>query len=124
MRLNLRDDQDNAIGSTSSGGPHQLEEDGQGALDRLRDVLSGLDVVIGVLLAAMLLPLLLFPFFVLYLLVEERSYAAAVGVAVVVLACYVLVGRDVRRGEFSPYTVPAVVATAIIVMAAAAYVVL
>jgi hypothetical protein len=87
----------------------------------LREALSGLDLIIGIVLAAMLLPLLLFPFLILHWLIAEGSYRAASAVGIVVLAFYVLVGRDIRRGEFSPHTVVAVFATAIVVLVASAH---
>jgi len=120
VRRILDDGGDDPIGATSFAGPQHTKAAGQSGLERLREALSGLDLIIGIVLAAMLLPLLLFPFFILYWLIEEGSYRAAGAVGLVVLAFYVLVGRDVRRGEFSPYTVVAVFATAIVVLGAAA----
>ncbi len=69
---------------------------------RLRSGLGALDIVVGVLLAAMLLPLLIGPFVVGYQFAKAGDYISAGLVGSVFGACVILTVRAVRRGEFGP----------------------
>ncbi len=61
-----------------------------------------MDIVVGVLLAAMLLPLLIGPFVVGYQFAKAGDYASAGLVGSVFAVCVILTVRAVRRGEFGP----------------------
>jgi hypothetical protein len=76
-----------------------------GALGALRALFGRLDVAIGVLLAAMLLPLVLGPIVAAYQFLQAGQYLEAAAIALLATACYVVGGRAVLRGEFGPGTV-------------------
>jgi hypothetical protein len=83
------------------------EEPGQGPrqgswLERLRSGLGDLNILIVVLLAAMLLPLIVGPFVLVYEFASAGAYARPGLIGTVFGACALLVLRAVRRGEFGP----------------------
>jgi hypothetical protein len=71
-------------------------------LARVRSGAGVLDIVVGVLLAAMLLPLLIGPFVVGYQFAQAGDYISAGLVGSVFAVCVILTIRAVRRGEFGP----------------------
>jgi hypothetical protein len=77
-------------------------QEGDSWLARLRSAFAKLDVLMGVLLAAMLLPLIIGPLVLVYQFVKDGAYAEAALVGGVFAACVTLVARAVRRGEFGP----------------------
>ena len=82
----------------------------------MRDLIGQLDLVIGILLALMLLPLVLGPIVGVYQLLQAGLYAGAAGLAALTAACYFVAGRAVKRGEFGPGTVFTVLAGAAIIV--------
>ena len=76
-----------------------------GALENLRAFFGSLDLVIGVLLAAMLLPLILGPLVASYQFARAGQYVEAGAIALLAATVYVVGGRAVTRGEFGPATV-------------------
>jgi hypothetical protein len=84
-------------------------------LEAARAFFGGLDVVIGVLLAVMLLPLILGPIVVAYQFIQAGQYVEAGAIAALAIACYGVTGRAVRRGEFGPATVFTVLAIGAII---------
>jgi hypothetical protein len=76
-----------------------------GFLAGVRALLGGLDVVIGVLLAAMLLPLVLGPIVAAYQFLRAGQYVEGAAIALLSAACYAVGARAVARGEFGPGTV-------------------
>jgi hypothetical protein len=76
-----------------------------GGLAAVRAFFGGLDVIIGVLLAALLLPLILGPFFVVYQFMQAGQYVEAAAILLLATACYAIGGRAVLRGQFGPATV-------------------
>lgn len=83
-------------------------------LTAVRDLIGQLDLVIGILLALMLLPLVLGPIFGVYQLLRAGLYAGAAALTALTAACYLVAGRAVKRGEFGPGTVFTVLAGATI----------
>ena len=79
-------------------------------LTGLRSVLGGLDLTMGVLLGAMLLPLVVGPFVVVYQFVQARAYVDALLVGGLFTGVIAVGVRAVRRGEFGPATLAAVLA--------------
>ena len=79
-------------------------------------MLGKLDLVIGILLALMLLPLVLGPIVGVYQLLQAGLYAGAAALAALTAACYLVAGRAVKRGEFGPGTVFTVLAGAAIIL--------
>jgi len=77
---------------------------------RLRSALGGLDLLMGVLLGAMLLPLIIGPFVLVYEFVKAGAYMDAALVGSLFAACVALAVRGVRRGEFGPGILAAVLA--------------
>ena len=86
-----------------------------GFLTSVRERLGQLDLVIGILLAFMLLPLVLGPIVAVYQLLQAGLYAGAAALAALTAACYLIAGRAVMRGEFGPGTVFTILAGAAIV---------
>jgi hypothetical protein len=86
----------------------RADQDGRPASDRnallarLRAGLSILDVVVGVLLAVMLLPLVIGPFILVLDFAAAGQYAAAGLIGATFTCCTALAIRAVRRGEFGP----------------------
>lgn len=76
-----------------------------GTLAALRSFFGSLDLVIGILLAAMLLPLVLGPIVVAYQFAQAGQYVEAGAIAMLAAACYTVGARAVVRGEFGPGTV-------------------
>ena len=76
-----------------------------GALENVRAFFGSLDLIIGVLLAAMLLPLILWPLVASYQFAQGGQYVEAGAVALLAGTLYVVGGRAVMRGEFGPATV-------------------
>jgi hypothetical protein len=76
-----------------------------GVLETVRAFSGSLDLIIGILLAAMLLPLLLGPIVVAYQFAQAGQYVEAGAIALLVTTWYVVGGRAVIRGEFGPATV-------------------
>ena len=70
-------------------------------LARLRSTLGGLYIIAAVLLAAMLLPLIIGPFVIVYEFAKAGAYGSAGVVASTFGGCVFLVLRAVRRGELS-----------------------
>jgi len=66
--------------------------------------------LMGVLLGAMLLPLIIGPFVLAYEFVKAGAYVHAASIGGVFAACVALALRGVRRGEFGPGTLAAVLA--------------
>ena len=87
-------------------------ESGRSLLDTLRDFWSSLDTLIGILLAALLLPLLLGPLVAVYQFIQAGDYGTAAAIGVLATACYVVAGRAVARGEFGPGTAATVLGIA------------
>jgi hypothetical protein len=85
-------------------------------LTAARAMLGQLDVVIGILLAVMLLPLVLGPIFAVYQFMQAGQYAGAAALAALTAACYLVAGRAVRHGEFGPGTALIVLAGATIIL--------
>jgi hypothetical protein len=77
-------------------------EERESWLTRLRSAFAKLDVLMGVLLAAMLLPLIIGPFVLVYQFARDGAYGEAGLVGGVFAACVALVARAVRRGDFGP----------------------
>ena len=71
-------------------------------LARVRAGVSVLDVVVGVLLAVMLLPLVVGPFVLVYVFADAGQYSAAGLIGFTFTCCAALAIRAVRRGEFGP----------------------
>jgi len=67
-------------------------------------VLGRVDVVIGVLLGVLLLPLIIGPFVLVYEFIKAGALGYAALVGTVFACCVVLAIRAVRRGEFGPGT--------------------
>ena len=76
-----------------------------GTLATVRAFFGSLDLVIGILLAAMLLPLVFGPIVVAYQFAQAGQYVEASAVALLAATWYVVGGRAVMRGEFGPSTV-------------------
>jgi hypothetical protein len=76
-----------------------------GTLAAVRAFFGGLDVVIGVLLAVMLLPMVLGPIVAAYQFIQAGQYVEAGAIALLAAACYTVGARAVLRGEFGPATV-------------------
>ena len=76
-----------------------------GALDTVRAFFGSLDLIIGVLLAAMLLPLIIGPLVAAYQFAQAGQYVEAGAIALLAATWYVVGGRAVMRGEFGPATV-------------------
>ncbi len=85
-------------------------------LTAVREMLGHLDLLIGILLALMLLPLVLGPIVGVYQLLRAGLYAGAAALAALTAACYLVAGRAVMRGEFGPGTVFTVLAGAGIIL--------
>ncbi len=85
-------------------------------LARLRVAIGRLDVLIGMLLAVLLLPLIIGPFVVAYEFARSGAYIDAVVVASVFAAAITAAVRAVRRQEFSPGTIICVLAFAAVVL--------
>jgi polyferredoxin len=98
------------------GDPGSTNDRQPGFLTALRDVLGKLDLVIGILLALMLLPLVLGPIVGVYQFLQAGLHGAAAGLAALTAACYFVAGRAVKRGEFSPGTVFTVLIGAAIIV--------
>lgn len=81
-----------------------------GTLATVRALFGSLDLVIGILLAAMLLPLVLGPIVMAYQFVEAGQYLQAGANVLLAAGCYAVGGRAVRRGEFGPGAVFSVLA--------------
>ena len=81
-----------------------------GPLATVRAFFGSLDLVIGILLAAMLLPLVLGPIVMAYQFVQAGQYLEAGAIALLAAACYAVGARAVMRGEFGPGTVFSVLA--------------
>ena len=77
---------------------------------RFWSVLGGLDLLILIILGAMLLPLIVGPFVVIYQFIRAGAYSQAILVGGVFASCVALAVRSVRRGEFGPGTLAAVLA--------------
>jgi hypothetical protein len=87
---------------------------------RFWSVLGGLDLLIGVLLGAMLLPLIIGPFVLVYQFIKAGAYAYAILIGGVFASCVALALRGVRRGEFGPGTFAAVLALLALMLLVAA----
>jgi hypothetical protein len=85
-------------------------------LARLRSGLGGLDILVGVLLGVMLLPLIAGPFVLVYEFAKAGAYTHAGVVGSVFAACVGLVVRAVRRGEFGPGVFGAAVALVMLML--------
>jgi hypothetical protein len=77
---------------------------------RFSVVLGDIDLLILVLLGAMLLPLIIGPFIVVYEFMKAEAYTAAGLVGAVFAGCAALAIRAVRRGELGPGTLAAALA--------------
>jgi hypothetical protein len=71
-------------------------------VERLRSGLGVVDVLVGVLLAAMLLPLVIGPFVLAYQFAKAGQLGPAGLIGTVFAGCVILTVRAVRRGEFGP----------------------
>ena len=89
-----------------------------GFLTAAREMLGRLELVIGILLVVLLLPLVLGPIVGIYQFLKAGEYAWAAGLAALTAACYLVAGRAVKRGEFGPGTVFTVLAGAVILLIA------
>jgi hypothetical protein len=87
-----------------------------GALEAVRAFFGSLDLIIGILLAAMLLPLLLGPIVVAYQFVQAGQYVEAGAITLLATTWYVVGGRAVMRGEFGPGTVFSVLGLGAIIL--------
>ena len=87
---------------TQSDQDERPTSDRHSLLARLRAGASILDLVVGVLLAGMLLPLVIGPFILVLDFAASGQYAAAGLIGVTFGCCVVLAIRAVRRGEFGP----------------------
>jgi hypothetical protein len=96
--------------------PKPINDQRPGFLAAAREMLGQLDVVIGILLAVMLLPLVLGPIIAVYQFVQAGQYAGAAALAALTAACYLVAGRAVVRGEFGPGTAFTVLAGAAIIL--------
>jgi len=83
----------------------------------MRSVLGGLNVLILMILAAMLLPLIIGPFVVVYEFARAGEYTVAATIGSAFGVCVALVLRAVRRGELG-------VGTFVVALMFAAFVVL
>ena len=98
---------------TENGSPHDRQS---GALETARAFFGSLDLIIGILLAAMLLPLLVGPIVVAYQFAQAGQYVEATAVALLAATWYVVGGRAVMRGEFGPSTVFSVLGLGAIIL--------
>jgi hypothetical protein len=73
-------------------------------LARLRSSISGLDLLVGLLLALILIPLIVGPFIVVLQFLIKGAYLEALLVGGLFTACVRLALRAVRRGEWGPGT--------------------
>jgi hypothetical protein len=87
-----------------------------GALETVRALFGSLDLIIGILLAAMLLPLVLGPIVVAYQFLQAGQYVEAGAIALLATTWYVVGGRAVVRGEFGPATVFSVLGLGAIIL--------
>jgi len=94
----------------------RAQDERPGFLGAVRALWSGLDVVIGTLLAVLLLPLVLGPLVAVYQFLQVGQYGEAACLAVLAAACYVVAGRAVQRGEFGTGTVAAVLAIGALIL--------
>ena len=94
----------------------EIHERGSGSdgespwLRRLRSAIGDMDLIVGVLLGAMLLPLIIGPLVLLYMLVTDGAYTEAVLIGSLFAGCVTLAIRAVRRGEWGPSILAAVLA--------------
>jgi len=87
-----------------------------GALETVRALFGSLDLIIGILLAAMLLPLVLGPIVVAYQFAQAGQYVEAGAIALLAATWYVVGGRAVMRGAFGPATVFSVLGLGAIIL--------
>jgi hypothetical protein len=79
-------------------------------------MLGKLDLVIGILLAVMLLPLVLGPIVAVYQFIQAGQYVGVAAIGALTTACCLVAARAVRRGEFGPGTAFTVLAGAAIIL--------
>jgi len=95
--------------------PEAERDRAAGLLGSLRALFGRLDLLIGVLLAAFLLPLILGPIVAIYQFARAGQYLDAIAIMALTIVCYSVSVRAVRRGEFGPGTVFTVLVTGAII---------
>ena len=85
--------------------PEAERDRAAGFLGAIRAFFGSLDLLIGVLLAVLLLPLILGPLVVIYQFAQAGQYLEAAAIMALTAVCYAVSARAVRAGEFGPSTV-------------------